>query len=138
LSSRACLPSDNCPAKVSVVRTPFAGNMIPSTRINPVGQNVLNALPLPQTGVVDGINFTGVDSLTDRADEYMAKLDYQVLSWWKMNAPYLHYKSREPGGNTLGSILAASSGSPYLLYRKVDATQVNSIMTLNPTTVLSL
>ncbi|MFL6465466.1 MAG: carboxypeptidase regulatory-like domain-containing protein [Bryobacteraceae bacterium] len=137
-TSRACLPSDNCPANVSVVRSPFTGNVIPSNRINPIGQNVLNALPLPQTGVVDGVNFTGIDSLTDRADEYMAKLDHQVLSWWKMNASYLHYKSREPGGNTLGSILAASSGSPYLLYRKVDATQVNSIMTPNPTTVLSL
>ncbi len=138
LSSRACTPADNCPANASTVRNPFAGNIIPSNRINPIGQNVLNTLPNPQTGVVDGVNFTGIDTLTDRADEYMAKLDHQILSWWKMNASYLHYKSREPGGNTLGSILAASNGSPYLLYRKVDATQVNSIMTINPTTVLSL
>ena len=137
-TARACLPGDNCPANVSVVRSPFAGNVIPSTRINPVGQNILRALPTPQTGVIDGLNFTGADTLTDRADEYMAKLDHQIFSWWKMNASYLHYKSREPGGNTLGSTLAASNGSPYLLYRKVDATQVNSIMTPNPTTVLSL
>ncbi|MBV9036774.1 MAG: TonB-dependent receptor [Acidobacteriaceae bacterium] len=138
LTSRACTAADNCPANVSVVRTPFAGNIIPSTRINPIGQNVLRDLPAPQTGVVDGVNFTGADTLTDRADEYMAKLDHELFSWWKMNASYLHYKSREPGGNTLGSVLAASNGSPYLLYRKVDATQVNSIMTPNPTTVLSL
>jgi len=138
LTSRPCAPADNCPANVSVVRSPFAGNIIPSYRINPIGQNILNTLPNPQTGVVDGVNFTGVDTLTDRADEYTAKLDQEILSWWKMNASYLHYKSREPGGNTLGSILAASNGAPYLLFRKVDATQVNSIMTPNPTTVLSL
>ncbi len=95
-------------------------------------------MPLPQTSVVDAINFTGSDNLSDRADEYMAKLDHEIFSWWKMNASYLHYKSREPGGNTLGTALTASSGTPYLLYRKVDATQVNSIMTLNPTTVLNL
>jgi hypothetical protein len=50
----------------------------------------------------------------------------------------MHYKSREPGGNTLGTLPGASSNGPYLLYRKVDASAVNSIMTLNPTTVLTV
>ena len=137
-TSRACTVADACPTGVTTVRSPFAGNMIPANRLNRVGQSVLGLMPLPQMGVVDAINFTGSDTLTDRADEYMSKVDHEILPWWKMNASYLHYKSREPGGNTLGTILTASSGSPYLLYRKVDATQVNSIMTLNPTTVLSL
>ncbi len=137
-TSRACTAGDACPAGVTTVRSPFAGNIIPANRLNAVGQSVLGLMPLPQTGVTDAINFTGSDTLTDRADEYMAKLDHEIFSWWKMNASYLHYKSREPGGNTLGTILTASSGTPYLLYRKVDATQVNSIMTLNPTTVLNL
>jgi len=137
-TSRPCTAADACPSGVTTVRSPFAGNLIPANRLNGVGQSVLGLMPLPQTGVIDAINFTGSDTLTDRADEYMAKVDHEILSWWKMNASYLHYKSREPGGNTLGTILTASSGTPYLLYRKVDATQVNSIMTLNPTTVLSL
>lgn len=137
-TSRACMAGDVCPAGVTTVRSPFAGNIIPAIRLNPVGQALLNLMPLPQTGVVDAINFTGSDTLTDRADEYMAKLDHEIFPWWKMNASYLHYKSREPGGNTLGTTLAASSASPYLLYRKVDATQANSIMTLNPTTVVNL
>lgn len=136
--TRACTPADNCPAGVVNTRVPFAGNRIPSTRINPVGQSVLNAMPLPLTGASDVVNFTGADTLSDRADEYTAKLDQEILPWWKMNASYLHYKSKEPGGNTLGTILASSSGSPYLLYRKVDATQVNSVMTPNATTVYSL
>lgn len=133
-----CTAADNCATGVTTSRTPFAGNIIPGTRINPVGRSILNSLPLPKTGVIDGVNFTGNDTLTDRADEYMAKLDQEILPWWKMNASYLHYKSREPGGNTLGTTLSASSGSPYLLYRKVDATQVNSVMTPNATTVFSL
>jgi len=138
LTSRACTAADKCPSGVTTVRTPFVGNMIPANRINPVGSAVLGYLPLPQTGVIDANNFTGADTLTDRADEYMAKLDQEIFSWWKMNASYLHYKSREPGGNTLGTALAASNASPYLLYRKVDSTQVNSIMTPNATTVVSL
>jgi len=50
----------------------------------------------------------------------------------------MHYKSREPGGNTLGTLPGGSSNGPYLLYRKVDATAINSIITLNPTTVLTV
>lgn len=138
LTSRACTAADKCPTGVTTVRTPFAGNIISPNRINPVGANILRLLPSPQTGVVDGVNFNGVDTLTDRADEYIGKFDQEVLPWWKVNLSYMRYKSQEPGGNTLGSILAASNASPFLLGRKVDATQINSIMTLNPTTVLSL
>lgn len=137
-TSRACTAADRCPTGVTTVRTPFAGNVIAPSRINPVGANILRLLPNPQTGGVDRVNFNGVDTLTDRADEYMAKFDQEILPWWKVNLSYLRYKSQEPGGNTLGSILAASNASPFLLGRKVDATQVNSIMTPNPTTVLSV
>ena len=138
LSSRACTAADACPSGVNTVRTPFAGNIISPTLINPVGAAILRTLPAPQTNAVDGINFNGVDTLTDRADEYMAKVDQQIGTWWKLNASYLHYKSREPGGNTLGSILASSNASPFLLFRKVDATQVNSVFTPDATTVVSL
>lgn len=134
----SALAAGTCSSKQTIVRTAFANNIIPANLINPVGAAVLSLLPNPQTSVVDGVNYTGFDTLTDRADEYTAKLDQEILSWWRVTGSYMHYKSREPGGNTLGTLLAASDASPYLLYRKVDATAVNSIMTLNPTTVLSL
>lgn len=136
-STHACTAADNCPAGASSARNPFPGNRIPTSMINPVGVAVMSYLPLPQTGVIDGNNFTGTDTLTDRADEYMARVDHQLFSWWRLNGSYLHYKSTEPGGNTLGTVIAASNASPYLLFRKVDATQVNSVMTPNATTVIS-
>jgi hypothetical protein len=137
-SARACVAADNCPSGISTVRNPLAGNIISKASLNPIGMAVMNYLPLPTSSVVDGNNFTGSDTLTDRADEYMAKVDHELFSWLKLNASYLHYKSREPGGNTLGTLMAASSAGPYLLYRKVDATQVNAVMTPNATTVLSV
>jgi trimeric autotransporter adhesin len=137
LSARACTAADNCPAGVSMVRTPFPGNVIPASMINPVGAAIMSYLPTGATGFkTDATNFTGFDTLTDRADEYTAKADQTITDWWRLSAYYMHYKSREPGGNTLGSLPGGSS--PYLLFRKVDATAVNSIMTLNPTTVLTL
>jgi hypothetical protein len=138
-SARPCTAADQCPAGVSVVRQPFYGNMIPASQINPVGASILSYLPLPtRAGKTDSFNFTGTDTLTDRADEYTAKADQKFTDWWSVAASYMHYKSREPGGNTLGTLPGGSSNGPYLLYRKVDATAINSTMTLNPTTVLTL
>jgi len=140
LSSRACTAADNCPSNVSTVRTAFAGNIIPASMINPVGQAIMSYIPTvaPGSGKTDSLNYTGVDTLHDRADEYTAKADHSIFDWWRVSASYMHYKSREPGGNSLGTLPGGSSNGPYLLYRKVDATAVNSIMTLNPTTVLTL
>ncbi|MDQ6707907.1 MAG: TonB-dependent receptor, partial [Acidobacteriota bacterium] len=121
----------------NVVRQAFPGNKIPANRLNPVGLAVASYYPLPQkTGTSTGSNnFTGQDILTDRADEFTSKLDHEMFSWWRLNASYLHYKSREPSGNLLNNLPGLNSN---LLYRKVDALQANSLFTPNATTVISL
>jgi trimeric autotransporter adhesin len=141
LSTRACVASDNCPAGVTSVRTPFGGNTIPASMINPVAAAMLSPqyIPLPQVNnakTVETNDFTGTDSLFNRADEYIYKVEESPVQWLRIAGSFLYYKSREPGGNPLGTI-AGSSGS-YLLYRHVDATAVNAIITANPTTVVSL
>ena len=122
----------------AATRTPFAGNIIPGNRLNPVGLAMASYFPLPsgtpsRFGATD---FTGSDVLFDRSDEETFKVDHEMFPWWRINASYLHYRSREPGGNLLQTV-PGNSGE-YLLYRKVDATAVNSILTPNPTTVVSV
>lgn len=140
MSTRACTATDNCPAGVTQVRVPFAGNIIPASMINPIGQAIINYLPNPQTHTAtDATNFTGVDSLFDRADQYTYKLEHSVTEWFKLTGSFLYYKSREPGGNPLGIVAGSTtSNTPYLLYRHVDATAGNAILTPNPTTVITL
>jgi hypothetical protein len=140
-STRTCQTSDNCPSGVTAVRTPFTGNLIPASQINPVGAAMLNPLyiPLPQNNnakTVDTNDFTGSDSLFNRADEYIFKVEEDATPWLRLTGSFLYYKSREPGGNPLGTI-AGSSGS-YLLYRHVDATAVNAIVSASPTTIVTL
>jgi hypothetical protein len=137
LSGRACTAADNCPAGATVVRTPFAGNIIPAASISKVGQAILGYLPSPNTnlnGTVGQQNFRGTDSLQNHAEEFIYKLEHDPTSWLRLNSSFLYYKSHEPGGNTLTTL--PGNGS-YLLDRHVDATAVNAIMTLNPTTVLT-
>ena len=126
---------------VTGARTAFAGNVIPTNRINPVAARILGALPTCSTGcnpnVAYGtINFQPTDLLGDRADEFISKVDVQLTKWWLANASYLHYGSKEPGGNPLGSF--AGSTSSYQLFRKVDDFNQNNVITLNPTTIMTV
>ena len=114
----------------------YPGNIV--TNINPIGQALINSFPAPNTSVtaLGKANFNGYDTLGDRADEFNGKLTHEFFSRWLADFYYLHYGSKEPGGNPLTN-LAGSSGS-YLLYRKVDAIGIQNTITVNPTTVLTV
>ena len=122
----------------AVGRTPFPGNKIPSDRINVVGQALINAYPAPNTTTVTygSPNFNGGDTLGDRADEFIGKLDRQFGQRWRADFYYMHYGSKEPGGNALQTV--AGSSTSYLLFRKVDAIGIQNTITVNPTTILTV
>jgi hypothetical protein len=114
----------------------YPGNKI--TNINPIGLQLIQAYPTPNTSItaLGQPNFNGGDTLGDRADEFIGKVTHQFFNWWMADFYYMHYGSKEPGGNPLQT--AASYSGSYLLYRKVDATGIQNTITLNPTTVLTV
>ncbi len=122
---------------LSSPRKAFPFNKIPSDRINPIGFAILSVYPQPNTSVTSygGFNFNGGDTLGDRADEFVGKVTHSFADRWLADFYYMHYGSKEPGGNALQNF--AGSSSSYLLYRKVDAMGIQNTITLNPTTVLT-
>jgi hypothetical protein len=122
----------------SLTRHPFAGNVIPASLISTVGKNIASYYPQPNlTGLPSGaVNYTvPAAGPEDRGDEFVGKIDHQVFKWWSANVSYLHYGSLIPFGNALGT----APGSGSITYdRHVDATQLNNIFTVNPTTVASV
>ncbi len=117
---------------------PFANNIIPTGRLNAVGQALINAYPAANATFTGygSLNFNGGDTLGDRADEFNGKLTHQFGARWLADFYYLHYGSKEPGGNALTT--QAGSSSSYLLYRKVDAIGIQNTITITPTTVLTV
>lgn len=112
-------------------------NVIPASYINPIGTSIANTFPHPSTsGAYDGshANFFGSDDYKTRGDEYVGKLDHVFTPWWSSAASYVHLATQEPNGSILQSF-AASQG---VLIRYIDATAVNNVVTLNPTTVLTV
>lgn len=120
-----------------VVRTPFAGNRIPATRLNPIGLAVARYYPAPsrQAAFHAAANYTASPLVDNRGDQYTMKVDHEITRWWRANMSYLHYKSEEPG-NTWFPSIATPVGTR--LNRKADTTQVNSTFIVNPSTVVDV
>ncbi|MGH9201683.1 MAG: carboxypeptidase-like regulatory domain-containing protein, partial [Vicinamibacterales bacterium] len=80
------------PSTGLVVRTPFAGNVIPGNRLDPVALRMLAALPTPNlSGSVD--NWQG--SITQKVDywNFSQRLDVNLSDNWKVFARYGQFKA---------------------------------------------
>ncbi len=111
-------------------RTPFSGNVIPSTYIDKVGRNIASTYMMPNKSGAGRYygdnNLAGSGPLPSIADQKFIKLDHQILSWWRASLSYLRYNSREPGENPYPTV---SSPDQWYLERRVDTTQVNTTLT---------
>ena len=118
-------------------RTLFPGNVIPANRLSQVGLKMASYYPDPNVaGAYYGApNFDSTVRAFNRADQMTFKMDHEVTRWWKASASYLHYGSQEPSNRWFPNQIA--SPNQGVIYRKVDATQVNSTFTPTPTTVIT-
>ncbi|HXK06039.1 MAG TPA: TonB-dependent receptor [Verrucomicrobiae bacterium] len=130
-------PSTTVCAGSTCTRTPFAGNIIPGDRLNKVGLNIAATYVQPQTASAfyGAPNLTAAAKLPARASQRTAKLDHQITNWWRASLSYLWYFSLEPGNTWFPTV---SSPDQWRLLRKVNTTQLNNIMTISPTTVLTV
>ncbi|HWB96124.1 MAG TPA: hypothetical protein VG672_05465, partial [Bryobacteraceae bacterium] len=75
-----------------VVRQPFAGNLIPASRISPAAQNVQKLYPLPQTSA-NFANYTNFGSVRDDNYEFDIKIDHNFSDSDKFFARYSQRRS---------------------------------------------
>ena len=119
-------------------RTPFTNNISPASRIDPIGFKMASYYPMPSTAPASygASAYTVTLRTQDRADQGTFKIDESAASWLKLSGSYLHYGSQEPSNQTWpGSIATPGQGT---IYRHVDSSQGNAVVTLNPTTVLTV
>ncbi|MEO8596815.1 MAG: TonB-dependent receptor [Candidatus Solibacter sp.] len=118
-------------------RQVFPGNVVPGDRLSNVGLKMASYYPAPNVaGTYYGApNFDSTVRAFNRADQMTFKADHEVTPWWKASASYLHYGSQEPSNRWFPNQIA--SPNQGVIYRKVDATQVNSTFTVTPTLVIT-
>jgi len=130
-------PQSTVCAGSTCIRQPFAGNIIPTGRLSPVALAIAATYVKPQTASAfyGAPNLTQAAPLPSKASQKTAKLDHEVTKWWRASLSYLRYYSLEPGNTWFATV---SSPDQWRLLRRVDTTQFNNILTISPTTVLSV
>ena len=119
-------------------RTAFAGNSIPASRLDPIGLKLASYYPNPNvtSSVYAAPNFDATVRAFNRADQLTMKGDQEIRSWWRASASYLHYGSQEPSNRWFPNQIA--SPNQGVIFRKVDATQLNTTLTPSPTMVVAI
>ncbi|MGH9173113.1 MAG: hypothetical protein ACRD1H_02080, partial [Vicinamibacterales bacterium] len=124
-------------------RTPFANNIIPANRINPVARNMLQHLPLPDVDISNGSNnFFNTAEIIDRAIMYTGKADHRFTDSVSLTGFYLYNTTDEPCANYYepgldGPNRFADPGD-YILRRRVHVLALNNTWLPSNNTVLTL
>ncbi len=122
---------------VGGARQPFPGNIIPLSRLNPTGLAIANSFqaPLSNPSYYGANDLNAPGRLPARAAQYTAKVDQDITRFWRASLSYLRYFSLEPGNTEFPT---ASSPNQWRLLRRVDTTQLNNLITVDPTTVVTV
>jgi hypothetical protein len=128
-----------------LTRTPFAGNVIPADRINPVAAAMLKYLPTPDTSVDNGsANYTRTSLINNKFEqEYTLKIEHKFSDKVSLSGFYLYNRTNEPCANYFGT---ASQDEPtrfadpldYILKRRPKILALNNTWVLNNTSVMAL
>ncbi len=72
-------------------RTMFPNNVIPAARLNPVAQNLVSLLPLPNLNQSTDNNYLGEEAQTFNTNEYDARIDWSISDKDKLFGRYSLY-----------------------------------------------
>jgi len=124
-------------------RTPFAGNVIPANRLNPIATKMLSFLPAPSNDVSNGSNnFFSTAQIEDRAMMYTGKLDHRFSDAMSLSGFYLYNTTDEPCANYLEPGLGGPNrfidNGDYLLKRRIHMLALNNTWLPSSNTVVTL
>ena len=78
-------------------RIQFPNNVIPASRLSPIGLALASYYPLPNTATpyYGSNNYVYTGAYPNRGDQYTNKLDDQLTSWLRLSGSYIHQKTGE-------------------------------------------
>ncbi|HZT33367.1 MAG TPA: TonB-dependent receptor [Bryobacteraceae bacterium] len=122
----------------TVTRQPFAGNVIPASRIDPTSQKIMGGLWQPNNpgaGPTQTNNFIAVYADPYRYWNIMDRVDYNISEKWKVFGRYNQFHTTEAAQDyTNGSPDTPVSGS----FRDALSISADAVWTINPTTVFNI
>src|SRR5262249_58964464 len=127
-----------------LTRQPFANNVIPANRINPVAAAMLKYLPMPQTDRDNGTtNYTAAAQIVnDFQQEYAGKVEHKFTDKVSLTGFYMYNRTNEPCADFFEPGLSApnrfADPNDYLLKRRPQILALNNTWIPSDKSVLSL
>ncbi len=131
-------------ANGALVRTPFAGNIIPASRLDPVALKVLSYVPNgnvagdPVTGLNNLTNSGNTRKFTDFFQENTGRVDYDINETTRLFVRYSRNALQEERSfhySTVSAINPADTGQNNPFTRENHNATIQFTKTLSPTTV---
>ena len=132
-------PFSTAPAGSGFVRTPFAGNRLPASMIDPVARKALGYYPLPNQ---PGLPGSGANNYIVNANQsntmhtFQGRLDHHFSQANQFFLRVSHDEVNYVPANFLGTL--ATSGSQGIAPQPDWAGTISDTHTINPSTVLEL
>ena len=122
-----------------VIRQPFANNIIPSNRINPVATNILSYYPLPnQTGDAQGRNnFFSTNPRTDDFYSISTRVDHRVTEKQQAFVRYTRNDRRESRNAFFGEVNGVVPTGNFL-FRVNDGITYDHVYTMTNSSLLDV
>lgn len=120
------------------IRTPFAGNRLPASRLSPIGQAMLAFYPAPNTTgaqFTEANNFLGLGSAPQDKDIYGIRLDHYFSPTRRLAGRYTYDNTFRGVANFYGNE-AELQNSPITFRR--DSTMLNYTDSLRPNLLMEL
>ncbi|MEO7270700.1 MAG: TonB-dependent receptor, partial [Vicinamibacterales bacterium] len=128
-----------------ITSQPFAGNIIPNGRINPVAASMLQYLPLPDLDRDNGsANYNRTSLINNKFQQiYSVKVDHKLTDALSLSGFFLYNRTDEPDANYFGTADQTEPNrfadpNDYILVRRPKILAVNSNWVLDSTSLLSM
>jgi len=118
-------------------RTPFPGNIIPPSQLNPVGLALASYYASAPAAYYSQPNYSYTGSYNNRGDQRLFKLDQLFTNWFRGSVSYIHQKTFEID---YPENIFPNAGTPdqgFCCDRKIDATAANATITPDSKTVIT-
>ncbi len=113
-----------------VVRDPFVGNVIPSSRFSPAARIIQSMYPDPQTNAITA-NFSSQGAISDNNSEYDSKVDHNFSDKDKLMARFSLRNTDSIPAQPFGNDISGGGGALYTKNRAYQAV-VNHVHIFGP------
>jgi hypothetical protein len=119
-----------------VGRTPFAGNIIPDSRISPIAKKILTYVPLPNLGTGLTNNFAGATTRKKDTDSFDVKVDHEQSDKDRFSVRYSFQRPVVTDPGRFGVYGGGGKAFAATGVNRTQSTAVNYTRLFSPTMVM--